>query len=463
MSSSSHVDQLRDEPVPKLLWNLSLPATVGMLVMASYNIVDTIFVGQLVGVEAIAGLAIAFPLQMVLMGLCQSFGVGGGVMVSMALGKERRDLAESYLGNVFFLTMLSGIFFTAAVALFQDPVLQVFGASEATLPVAGQYVSIMVAGFLPFAGSVALNNQVRAEGNAKVAMATMVISAGTNIVLDAVFIWGLRWGVAGAAWATVIANWASFAFLLYYYLARRSYVRLRLSACRPQPAVIRRIIVLGASVFARNSASSIMTVLIHHVLNRTGTPIHIALYGIFYRLAMFLFMPLFGLAQGLQPIIGYHEGANHPEKSMQALRLSTVVATVITVTGFALLWLFPGQMVRVFSTDPELVSEGVWMLRIASAGIPLVGYHVVGVTMFQAMGLAAPSFILSMSRQVFFFIPMLLLLPNVFGLTGVWLAFPLSDVCSFLLTVALFEPLKKKLRLRVALAANSPVENQGGA
>jgi putative MATE family efflux protein len=446
MTRSSHVDHLRDEAIPHLLWRLSLPATVGMLVMASYNIVDTIFVGHFVGVGAIAGLAIAFPLQMLLMGVCQSFGVGGGVMVSLEIGKDRVAEAERYLGNVFFLTLVSGVIFSLVVALWLDPILNAFGATPTTLGYASEYVGAMVWGYLPFCGSVALNNLVRAEGNARVAMATMLISAGLNIALDALFIWWLDWGVAGAAWATVLANWASFLWLLVYFLSKRSYVRLRARAILPRWEPIRRITVLGASVFARNAASSLMTILINHVLNRFGTDLHLALYGIYYRLMMFMFMPLFGLVQGLQPIVGYHEGAGNPCKTREAIRLATWLATAMATAAFLILWVFPAQLIMVFSTSPELVSEGTTVLRMASLGFPVVGYHVVGVTMFQAMGRAAPAFVLSMSRQVFFFIPLVLILPPFFGLWGVWAAFPLSDGLSFLITVALTEPQKRKIR-----------------
>ncbi len=448
MTRPSHVDHLRDEPIPHLLWRLSIPATVGMLVMASYNIVDTIFVGHFVGVGAIAGLAVAFPLQMLLMGLCQSFGVGGGVMISLELGRGRRAEAERYLGNVLFLTLVAGLAFSLAVFLWLDPILHAFGASHSTIGYAGEYVGAMIWGYVPFSGSVSLNNLVRAEGNSRVAMATMLISAGLNIVLDPLFIWVLGWGVSGAAWATVLANWASFLFLLYYYLSRRSYVHLGARAMVPRREPITRITVLGASVFARNAASSIMTVLINHMILRHGTDLHLAIYGIYYRLVMFLFMPLFGLAQGMQPIVGYHEGAGNPVKTREVIRLSTWIATGISLTAFLILWVFPAQLILVFSTSPELVSEGARVLRIASLGIPVVGYHVVGVTMFQAMGHAGPAFVLSMSRQVFFFIPLVLVLPPFFGLWGVWAAFPLSDAMSFVVTVALTEPQKRKIRRR---------------
>jgi putative MATE family efflux protein len=456
MTRRSHVDHLRDEPIPRLLWRLSLPATVGMAVMASYNLVDTIFVGHFVGVEAIAGLAVAFPLQMILMGICQSFGVGGGVMVSLELGRDRLPEAERYLGNVLFLTMTAAVAFTLAVALWLDPILRTFGATDVTLEHARVYVAAMTWGYVPYCGSVALNNLVRAEGNARVAMATMLISAGLNILLDPIFIWWMGWGVAGAAWATVVANWTSFLWLLAYFLSRRSFVRLRAAAILPRKEPILRITVLGASVFARGAASSIMTIVINQVIMRFGTELHLAAYGIYYRLMMFLFMPLFGLAQGLQPIIGYHEGADNPAKMRDVIGLATWIATGLSCLAFVILWAFPEQLIMIFSTEPALVTEGTKVLRAAALGFPVVGYHVVGTTMFQAMGRAAPAFVLSMSRQVFFFIPLVLVLPNFYGLWGVWAAFPLSDAFSFLITVALTEPQKHRIRQRALdLAARS--------
>ena len=456
MTRHSHVDHLRDEPIPRLLWRLSLPATVGMAVMASYNLVDTIFVGHFVGVEAIAGLAVAFPLQMIVMGLCQAFGVGGGVMISLELGRGRLPEAERYLGNVLFLTLTSALVFTLVTALALDPVLRAFGATPATLEHARDYVSAMLWGYFPYCGSVALNNLVRAEGNARVAMATMLISAGLNILLDPIFIWGLGWGVAGAAWATVVANWASFVWLLAYFLSRRSFVRLRAREIVPRKEPIWRITALGASVLARGTASSVMTILINQMIMRFGSDLHLAVYGIYYRLQMFLFMPLFGLAQGLQPIIGYHEGADNPGKMREVIGLSTWIATGLSCLAFVVLWAFPEPLIMIFSTEPALVTEGSKMLRIVSIGLPVVGYHVVGTTMFQAMGHAIPAFVLSMSRQVFFFIPLVLALPPFFGLWGIWVAFPISDGLAFLVTAAISEPQKRRIRQRALdLAARS--------
>ncbi len=456
MTRRSHVDHLRDEPIPHLLWRLSLPATVGMAVMASYNLVDTIFVGHFVGVDAIAGLAVAFPLQMIVMGLCQAFGVGGGVMISLELGRDRLPEAERYLGNVLSLTLTAALAFTLVTALALEPILRAFGATPATLGHARDYVGAMLWGYFPYCGSVALNNLVRAEGNARVAMATMLISAGLNILLDPIFIWGLGWGVAGAAWATVIANWASFVWLLAYFLSRRSYVRLRAREMVPRQELIARITALGASVLARGAASSAMTILINQMIMRFGTDLHLAVYGIYYRLQMFLFMPLFGLAQGLQPIIGYHEGADNPGKMREVIGLSTWIATGLACLAFVVLWAFPEPLIMIFSTEATLVTEGSKMLRVVSVGLPVVGYHVVGTTMFQAMGRAIPAFVLSMSRQVFFFIPLVFALPPFYGLWGVWLAFPLSDGLAFLITAALVEPQKRRIRARALdLAARS--------
>ncbi len=303
-----------------------------------------------------------------------------------------------------------------------DPLLAVFGASGPTLPPARTYLTSLALGYWPFGASAALNSLVRAEGNARVAMTTMILSAWVNIILDVLFIAVLGFGIAGAAWATVAANWCSFLFLLAYFRSPKACVRLNLELIAPEKASSVEIFRLGSSVFARNAASSLLAVLINHVLVRTGSELHLAINGIQHRLVTFLFMPLFGIAQGLQPILGYHEGANNPRKVLEAVHLGMKTSIGFATLAFAVFQLFPGSMMQIFSTSPDLVRDGSAALRILSGALPLVGYHVVSVTMFQSLGLAGPAFLLSMTRQVFFFIPLLLVLPPFLGVWGVWIA-----------------------------------------
>ncbi len=455
-ATPSHTKHLEGKPIPRLLWDLSLPATVGMLVMASYNIVDTIFVGHFVGVNAIAGLTIVFPLQMLVMAVCQAIGMGASIRVSMELGRQNRTQAESALAQVFSLTAIFGLAFTLLSMLAAGPLLQAFGASGSTLPPARTYLVITSVGYWPFGASVALNGLARAEGNARLAMTTMILSAGANAALDALLIGLLGWGIAGAAAATVAANVVSFVFLLSYFRSGKSCVRLDFGRILPRMDATLEIFRLGASVFARNAASSLLAVLVNHVLARTGSEVHLAINGIQHRLVMFLFMPLFGLAQGLQPILGFHEGAKNPRKVLEAVYLGMWVATVFSTLAFLVFQLFPGPLVRIFSTSGPLVEDGTAALRLLSSALPLVGYHVVSVTMFQSLGLAGPAFLLSLTRQIFFFIPLLLVLPPFFGVWGVWLAYPASDVLAFLVTFAFTRPQLRRLRLHAASQPSLP-------
>lgn len=452
----AHLRHLEGKSIPRLLWSLSLPATVGMLVMASYNIVDTIFVGHFVGVRAIAGLTIVFPVQMLVMAICQTIGMGGSILVSMELGKKNHLRARTALAQVFSLTAIFGAAFTLFVLLAADPLLAAFGASGSVLPPARTYLTSMALGYWPFGASVALNGLARAEGNARLAMTTMILSAGVNVVLDALFIGVLGWGIAGAAWATVAANWCSFLFLVVYFRSSRACVRLDFSRIAPDLRAAAEIFRLGSSTFARNAASSLLAVVVNHVLARTGAELHLAIYGLQHRLVMFLFMPLFGIAQGLQPILGYHEGAKNPKKVLEAVHLGMWVSSGFAILAFLVFQLFPGPLLRIFTSSPDLVRNGVVALRILSGALPLVGYHVVSVTMFQSLGLAGPAFFLSMTRQVLFFIPLVLILPSFLGVWGVWVSYPAADVLSFLVTFSFTQPQLRRLHERIGKPAAPP-------
>lgn len=445
-----HTQYLEKKSIPQLLFSLSLPATVGMVVMASYNIVDTIFVGHFVGVSAIAGLTIVFPLQMLVMAICQTIGVGGAILASMELGRKNRQRADFVLAQVFSSTMIFGVFFTFFVLVQSDLLLTVFGASGFTLSPARTYLTSLAFGYWPFGASVALNNMARAEGNAKLAMTTMILSAGVNVVLDACFIGVLGWGITGAAWATVVANWCSFIFLIVYFRSPKAGIQLKLGRIVPNKTIFFTIVRFGSSVFARNAASSLLAVLVNHVLVRSSE-LHIAINGIQHRLVMFLFMPLFGIAQGLQPILGYHEGAKNPQKVLEAVYLGMKVSISFATLAFLIFQFFAVPLVRIFSTSFVLVHDGSVALRILSCALPLVGYYIVSITMFQSLGLAGPAFFLSLTRQVFFFIPLLFILPSFFGVWGVWVAYPASDVLSFLVTFAFTQPQLRRLRIEAQI------------
>ncbi|MFP4654151.1 MAG: MATE family efflux transporter [Methanohalobium sp.] len=429
---------LNNEKVSNLLLKLSAPAIAGMLIQALYNIVDTIFVGQALGdasAQGIGGLTIAFPVQMIMAGLGLIIGIGGASMISRNLGSNNIERAEKTLGNVILLILVFSTLITLIVSFYINPIMKAFGATETTLPYAVDYLRIITYGCIFFIFAMATNNIVRAEGSANIAMFTMVIAGITNIILDPIFIFWFGWGVKGAATATIISQFIGSLFLIYYLFSGRSIMGLHLKNLVPQFDIIKENIAIGLSPFARQSASSLMVVVLNNILAVYGGDVSIAVFGIINRLFMFIFMPMIGIVQGLQPIVGFNYGARNFERVMESVRLSVIITTVMASIGFAVLYAFPEQLFGVFSNDQALISSGESAIRIMVLVVPLASFEFIGATLYQSIGKAKPSFILSVSRQVLFLIPLVIILPLYLGLEGIWIAFPISGFLSFLLSI----------------------------
>jgi Na+-driven multidrug efflux pump len=395
---------LADNNIKKLLLKLSVPATAGMIVMALYNVVDTIFVGRGVGALGIAGLSIVFPIQMIVMAFGQLLGMGGASVVSRSLGEKNIHKANSVVGTIFSSTAIFSVIITIGFLVFKEQLLVLFGASEGIYPYAKDYYEIIVFASILFITAMSTNSLVRAEGHAKVAMNTMIIGAVLNIILDPIFIFTFNMGVRGAAWATVISS------------------------------------------FMRNVAGSLVFALFNRALGANGGDLAIAAYGIVQRFLRLLVMPTIGIAQGMQPIAGYNYGAGRFDKVREVNKIAIIWATCVASFGFFIAQLFPSQMMIIFTDDPELIAMGANAMRLMMLLIPVVGFHIVGTTIFQALGKALPSFILSMSREILFLIPLILVLPKFWGLNGIWLTMPISDILSFILTAILFYNLVKHLK-----------------
>lgn len=434
--TDNHV--LAEKNVKKLLVKLSLPAMVGMFVMALYNLVDTVFVGRGIGSMAIAGLSIVFPVQMIVMGVGQLVGIGSGSAISRFIGSGEIDKAKHVLGNALFYTTTLSVIITMSGIIFMEPLLRLFGASETVLPYARDYMEIIIYGTILFTTAMSLNHILRAEGRPKIAMMTMIIGAVGNIILDPIFIFVLNMGVSGAALATVLAQSVSVIYVLIAIRKGSDTLRLSLHHLIPSLPIIKEITAIGMSSFSRNIAGSMIFALINNKLGYYGGDIAIAAYGIIQRLIRFLLMPLFGIAQGLQPIVGYNYGAKRPEKIKEANRAAIISATTMALLGFTLIQLFPRIMFSIFTTNPVLIDVGAKASRLMVLLIPLIGFQVVGTTMFQALGKALPSLILALSREILFLIPVVLILPLFIGVNGVWLAFPIADFFAFALTLILY-------------------------
>ncbi len=427
---------LGTEPIGRLLFRLSLPSTIGMIVMASYNIVDTIFIGRGVGPIGIAAVAICFPVQMIASALAVMAGAGGASIISRSLGAGDVSRARKAFGTALFFAIAVGITVATLVMMNIGNILRLFGASPAILPHAKDYLSVILFGTpVQMVGMVG-NHTARAEGNAKISMVSLLISGILNTILDPIFIFMLGWGVKGAAAATVLSQIAMFLWISFHFRSGRSVLRLEgRKDLRPDPRMFREIVVVGLSEFTRMASGSFSMMLINTALSRWGGDMHVAIYGIIHKALSFFFFPLMGIAQGFQPILGYNYGAGKIDRARRITLLAIVSASVVAFVGFVVTMTFPGAILRVFATDEHLLAAGAPAMRLVCMGFLVVGFQIVGATMFQALGKARPAFLLSLSRQVLLLIPLILVLPGLFGTMGVWVSFPLADLFSFLLTL----------------------------
>ncbi|WP_094228253.1 MATE family efflux transporter [Methanolobus psychrotolerans] len=431
---------LGTESINKLLWKLSTPAIIGLLVQAFYNLVDTLFVGRALGdqsVLGIAGVAVAFPLQMLIMAISIGIGVGGSSVISRMLGSKDIKKAEKTLGNVFTYTLVLSVLFQLFFFFNVDQLLNLFGATADNLLYAKEYSVVIIQGTLAFTFGFVLNNLVRAEGNSKVAMNNMIFSGVLNIFLDAILMFGFGMGVKGAALATVIAQLAGTLYLVYYYLKGKSPLKLELANFVPKFYLIKEITVIGFGSFVMGASNSFMMLVLNNVLVIYGGDLSIAVFGVAIKLIMLILMPIIGISHGLQPIVGYNYGAENYARVNESVRTSVMVTTLFGLAGLILLSIFSGTFFSMFSTDADLISSGAYALRIMVLASPLIGLNVIGTTLFQSLGKARPSFFLSMCRQILFLIPLVILLPHYFDLSGVWMAFPIADLMAAIISMFL--------------------------
>ncbi|MBN1326385.1 MAG: MATE family efflux transporter [Candidatus Cloacimonetes bacterium] len=437
---------LADDNVNKLLLKLSVPAMTGMITMALYNVVDTIFVGRGIGFLAIAGLSIVFPIQIVVMAVGQLVGIGAGSCISRYLGAQQREKARTVLGNAYLMTISASLLITLTGLILAEPLLKLFGATEQILPYARDYYKIIIFATILFTTAMASNNILRSEGRARAAMLTMIIGAVLNILLDPLFIFVFHLGVKGAALATVLSQFIAVLYVIFIMRWGKGSIKIGISHFKPDFRVIGEITAIGMSSFLRNIAGSMIFILINNSLSMYGGDMAIAAYGIIQRMLRFLFMPIFGIAQGMQPIVGYNFGADLPDKIRRVIRTALISATAMATFGFIIIQLFAPLIIAVFTEDSRLIGISSRAVRSMILVIPLIGFQIVGTTIFQAMGKALPSLLLSMSREILFLIPAVIVLPRHLGLSGVWISFPIADIFSFLLTLILYLRLLNSLK-----------------
>lgn len=425
---------LGTKSINRLLWNLSFPAFVGMLAGSLYNIVDTIFIGHGAGMLAIGGLAISFPIMMFILAVSIMIGLGAASLLSISLGRKDYEQADIIVGNALFLVVIFGISLTIVGTVFINRILILFGSSQDIIGYARDYMSVIFFGATFGSFSMVTNNIVRAEGNARIAMTAMVVSALSNIVLDAVFIFGFKMGVKGAAVATVIAQFISFVYLAFYLFSKKTILKLQPHHFRPKFSIIKQIVSLGLPSFAYQIGMSVLVIAINNVLKIYGGGMYISIYGVINRILSFLTMPIVGVMQGFSPIVGFNYGAKQMNRVLETYRKAILITTLMASFAFALILSFPRVLLGAFSTDPNLSLFGVTPLRFVVAAYPVIGFQMVSARFFQATGKALPSLLLTMSRQMFFLIPAVLIFPLFLRINGVWLAFPFADIMSSAVT-----------------------------
>ncbi|HPB65708.1 MAG TPA: MATE family efflux transporter, partial [Spirochaetales bacterium] len=380
MNEPHKTDFLGRDAIFPLLLKMGIPAAVGMLVNALYNVVDTIFVGHGVGPLAIAALSIVFPLQMIVSAVAQALGIGAASIVSRRLGEKRPDAAAAAMGTAYAAVMLVTAVLVALVFLFTRPILAFFGASETIMPYALSYTRIVAAGFFFFSMSMCASNLIRAEGNAKASMLGMLLGAGLNTILDPIFIFGFGMGVEGAAVATVISQVVSCAYLFSLYFRKKSHVPIGVADLRIEPSVLRDEALLGVPAFVQSAGMSLLALLINTTLGRYGGDLAITTYGMNHKILSIVIMPILGIIQGFQPIAGYNYGAKRFDRVRQSLKTTVLTALAVSLAGYAFMMLAPRAAIGLFTADAELIASSARVLRVMVLFIPLASLQITGST-----------------------------------------------------------------------------------
>lgn len=431
MQNSGNLYELEHKSIGSLLWKYFLPAFTGVIINSLYNVIDRIFIGQGVGAYALAGLSIVFPIMLIMMAFGMLIGMGAGVRISINLGKKDLNRAELVLGNAFILIIIVSILVTGIGFLIKTPMLKLFGASEITMGYANDYLNIILLGTLLNMMGFSLNNLIRSEGNAKIAMYSMLISAGTNIILDPIFIFVFKMGVKGAAYATIISMFVLCIWVLYHFNSKKAVIRLRVKNFKVTPEIIKYIIAIGFAPFAMQIAGSFVQGTFNTQLIKYGGDLAVGAMGIINSIIMFLAMTIIAINMGAQPIISFNYGAKLYNRVKETLIISIKAATLISIIGWILVELFPVSIIKIFNSDnTELMLIGERGLRVIFLVFPLVGFQIIVGNYFQSVGNAKISALLSLLRQVLLLIPALFLFPKLWGLDGVWLSGPISDTIS---------------------------------
>jgi putative MATE family efflux protein len=445
--SMDNLKILETEKISKLIMKFSLPAIVGMIVFASYNLVDRFFVGRGVGPLAISAITVAFPMMIIFGAFGMLVGVGATALISIKLGEKNKDEAEKILGNAFLLSIILSIILSFLGYLIMTPALILFGGTGEVLKYAEEYLFIIILGTVFQTITFVNNAMIRGEGNPRMAMFTILISGILNIILNPIFIFWFHLGIKGSASATFVSQVIGSIWVTQYFLNGRGVLKLHFKNMKLQKNIILGIFSIGMSPFAMQIAGSVVTILFNNSLLKYGGDLAIAAMGIGNSLIMFLLMPIFGLNQGIQPIFGYNFGAKQYKRVKRTLKLSVYLASLTCFVGFLVIIIFSEKILMVFSgNNLELVDIGAHGLRIIVLMLPAVGFQIISANFFQSIGKAQKSLIITLSRQVLVLIPLLLILPPIFKLNGIWMSAPIADAISGIIAYVFILGEVKKLK-----------------
>lgn len=449
--TSGITQRLEHEKIGKLLLHYAIPAVIGTIVNSLYNIIDRIYIGQGVGSFAISGLALTFPILIFLQAFGMLVGAGTSARVSIYLGRKDNALANNVLGNALMLTFLFSVLTIVPSMIFLKDLLIVFGGSEQTIPYAEAYLYIAIPGNILAALSFSFNSVMRASGYPRKAMVTMLVGAVLNILLDPLFIFVFDMGIRGAAIATVISMAVSASLVMHHFLLKDSIVRFHKQYFKLKWPIVISILTIGMSPFAMQLAASAVNALMNSSLIQYGGDLAVGAYGIINSFGLLLVMLVIGVAQGMQPIVGFNYGAGHYLRVIQTLKLVIIVATIITSTGFLCAFFIPEIIVSAFTSDAELIAIASQGMHIAFMALVIVGFQIVSGNFFQSIGIAWKSILLSVTRQCLFLIPAILIVPSYFQLNGVWMASPIADILSSVVAAGFLGWQIKKLKEKATL------------
>ena len=439
--------ELGSRPVGKLLFKYSIPAVVGMVVQALYNIIDSMVIGHAIDdPNVVAGIAVTFPVMNLATALGMLIGAGSATRISIVLGQKDHRRAQLILGNSVQLTIYIGLAYITVFALFLDKILMLFGASPNTLPYAHEFLMWLLPGMVLMNLTFSYNNVMRATGYPRLAMYTNLLGVAINLVLAPTFLFGFKMGIRGAAIATDIAMLVTAIFVMRHFFKRDSEVHFERGIYRIRRDIIKSIIYIGLSPFLINVAGSVVNAIINNSLLRYGGDNAIAAVVVFNRYVTVFVFIIIGICQGMQPILGYNYGSGNFTRLFSTLKKAAVSATVVTVIGSAVGVLFPAAIASMFMQNAAQISCAVMCLRITALMFWILGYQIVVTNFFQSLGMAAKSVFLSLTRQIIFMIPMLLILPPVWGLNGVWACFPVCDFMSAVVATVFLIVQVKRIR-----------------